>query len=401
MYKELTKGRILSSIATMIIVAATLFAQDPVSDLRDLVGIRASSGQMELESRGFVFINNSAAGDRRFSNYWNGPRRLCISVTTVNGRFDTIVSTPSSDCGRNSDAGTSSGSVVTVYEDYDFHGRSQAFHDGRYLNNRSQLGNLRNDRASSVDVPIGYSVRLCDGEGTGYGALTCQVFGPGRHNLPFGLDNRVSYVEVSQVLWGGGTGVDPGNPVPPNSGLGQSGVVVYTDSNSRGRSQSFGVGRYLHSGQQFGSLPNDEASSIVVQNGYRVRLCENEGNLGYGGGRCEEYGPGRFNLRYNDEASFIEVTRSSATQLPSGGGGLGGWLGSILQVNVSDLVGSRTSDGDAQMRNRGFRIVDTINEPRTFYSIWWRATSRQCVQVTVANGRYDNVMRLSSHPKCY
>ncbi len=398
MYKELKINRIFSTIVVLIVAASALFAQDPVSDLRGLIGMRAASGQMELESRGFVFINNSGGGDRKWSNYWNGPRRLCISVVTVNGRFDSIVSAPAIDCGRNNDSGSSSGSVVTVYEDYDLNGRSQIFHDGRYLNNRGQLGNLRNDRASSLDVPVGYSVRVCDGEGAGYGSGICQVFGPGRHNLPYSLDNRVSYVEVSQVLWGGGTGVEPGNPTSSNPGLGQSGVTVYSDSNFRGRSQSFGVGRYLNSGRQFGNLPNDEASSVVVQTGYRVRLCENEGNLGYGGGRCEEYGAGRFNLRYNDEASFIEVTRSSATQLPGGGGG---WLASILRVNVSDLVGYRTYEGDAQMRNRGFKIVDTINEPRTTYAIWWRGVSRQCVQVAVANGRYDSVTTLTSHPKCY
>lgn len=397
MNKELINNRILSALAVMVIAAATLFAQDPVQDLRGLVGMRAASGQMELESRGFAFINNTEGGDRKWSNYWNGARQLCISVVTFNGRFDSIVSAPAIDCGRNSGGGNSSGSAVTVYEDFDLNGRSQIFHDGRYLNNRGQLGNLRNDRASSVDVPVGYSVRLCDGEGTGYGSGVCVVLGPGRHNLAYNLDNRVSYVEVSQVLWGGGTGVEPGTPISPNPGLGQSGVTVYTDRNYRGDSQSFGVGRYLNSGRQFGNLRNDEASSIVVLNGYKVRLCENEGSAGYGGGRCEEYGAGRFNLQYNDEASFIEVTRSST----GSGGGLGGWLGSILRVNVSDLVGSRSIDGDTQMRNRGFKNVDTIREPRTLYTIWWRATSRQCVQVAVANGRYDSVTSLNSHPKCY
>ena len=371
-------------------------AQEIPPDIKRLVGIRASSGQMELESQGFAFIKNTDGGDRKWSNYWNGARRLCITVATVNGRFDSITAAPPFDCGRNSDSNDSAGNAVTVYEDYDLYGRSQIFYDGRYLNNRGQLGNLRNDRASSVDVPVGYSVRLCDAEGSGYGALTCMVFGPGRHNLPFSIDNRVSYVEVSQVLWGGGTGVETGRPAVTVPGLGQPGVTVFVDRNFRGRSQSFGVGRYRSNKGQLGSIPNDEASYVIVTSGYRVRLCENEGTLGFGGGRCEEYGVGRFNLIYNDDVSFIEVTRSSSS---SGGGG--GWLSSILRVNVTDLVGYYSFDGDAKMRSRGFKYVDVIREPRTVYMIWWRAASRQCVQVAVANDRYNSVADIGTHPKCY
>ncbi|MBX7053970.1 MAG: hypothetical protein K1X36_03365 [Pyrinomonadaceae bacterium] len=358
--------------------------------------MRASSGQSELEYRGYVFVKTGEGGDRKWSNYWNGSRRQCITVVTYNGRFDSIVDSPAFDCGRdgNNSSGSTSGSIVTVYEDYDLRGNSQSFSDGRYLNNRGQLGRLRNDRASSIDVPAGFSARLCDSEGSGYGSGACQVFSPGRHNLPFSLDNRVSYVEVSQVLWGGGTG--PGVETPNVPGLGKTGATVYSDFNYRGRSQSFGPGRYLASDRQLGSLGNDEASSVVVTSGYRVKLCENEGAYGHGGGRCEEYGAGRFNLRYNDDVSYIEVSRSSSAAI-----NLPGWIGSILKVNVSDLIGMRMFDGDTQMRNRGFKYVDVIRDPRTTYTIWWRSTSRQCVQVGVVNGRYYTVSDIGSHPKCY
>ncbi|MGD9589567.1 MAG: hypothetical protein AB7Q37_14235 [Pyrinomonadaceae bacterium] len=373
-------------------------AQDRVPDLQGLIGMRASSGQAELEYRGFAFVKSGGVGgEGRYSYYWSGARQLCITVATVNGRFDSIVTSPPFDCGRNANqGGSSSGSVVTVYEDHDLRGRSQVFHDGRYLNNRGQLGNLRNDRASSVDVPVGYSVRLCDGEGTGYGILPCQVFGPGRHNLPYTLDNRVSYVEVSQILWGGGTGTGPGAPVPSTPGLGRPGATVYSDRNFRGRSQSYGPGRYLNTERQLGDLRNDEASSVAVLNGYRVKLCENEGAYGHGGGRCEEYGPGRYNLRYNDDVSYVEVTRSSG-----GSANLPGWIGSILKVNVTDLVGERVVSGDTKMRNRGFRLVDTLRSGRAYYTIWWRGVSRQCIQVAVANNRYDSVSDIGSHERCY
>ncbi|MBK8465725.1 MAG: hypothetical protein IPL32_07830 [Chloracidobacterium sp.] len=97
-----------------------------------------------------------------------------------------------------------------------------------------------------------------------------------------------------------------------NDNFGGQGAVVYQEKNSRGRSQSFGPGRYLSGAGEFGDLENDEASSVTVRSGYRIRLCENEGN-GRGSGKCEEYGPGSFNLKYNDKASFIEVRRKGGS----------------------------------------------------------------------------------------
>ena len=208
--------------------------------------------------------------------------------------------------------GWGSGPVI-VYEERDGRGREHSFNVGVYRNNRNEFGSLRNDTASSVTVPAGYRVRFCDSEGrNGQGGGQCEEFGPGNHNLR--NPNRASYIRVSGPAggnWGGGWGVGQGS--------GQYGVMVYEDRDYRGRSQGFGVGRYMAAGGRLGVLRNDSASSIVVSRGYRVRLCEHEGS-GFGDGRCEEYTEGSYNLRYNDEASYIEVLRI-------GGWGGGGWPG--------------------------------------------------------------------------
>jgi hypothetical protein len=60
---------------------------------------------------------------------------------------------------------------------------------------------------------------------------------------------------------------------------------------------------------QLGNLGNDQASSVYVPRGFRVRLCENETRR-EGDGRCEEYTQGRHNLRFNDSASWIRVWRN-------------------------------------------------------------------------------------------
>jgi hypothetical protein len=94
-------------------------------------------------------------------------------------------------------------------------------------------------------------------------------------------------------------------------------VTVFEHVNSTGRSQTFGEGRFRWDYKQFGNLPNDTASSVKVSKGYRVRLCENEGDS-KAAGRCEEYGEGTFNLKVAkaggvaDRVSQVEVFRPQA-----------------------------------------------------------------------------------------
>lgn len=94
-------------------------------------------------------------------------------------------------------------------------------------------------------------------------------------------------------------------------------VTVFEHVNSTGRSQTFGEGRFRWDYKQFGNLPNDTASSVKVSKGYRVRLCENQGD-GKAAGRCEEYGEGTFNLKVAggvaDRVSQIEVFRAPQAQ---------------------------------------------------------------------------------------
>ena len=96
-------------------------------------------------------------------------------------------------------------------------------------------------------------------------------------------------------------------------------VTVFEHANATGRSQTFGEGKFRADYGQFGKLPNDSASSVKVSKGYRVRLCENEGE-GKAIGRCEEYGEGSFNLKVakaggvSDRVSQIEVFRAPTVQ---------------------------------------------------------------------------------------
>jgi hypothetical protein len=70
------------------------------SDVSDLVGARASSGEAELKSRGYRFIKVEKGDDRTWSNWWNSRKKVCLTVVTMEGRYDSIVSGPAFDCGQ-------------------------------------------------------------------------------------------------------------------------------------------------------------------------------------------------------------------------------------------------------------------------------------------------------------
>jgi hypothetical protein len=218
----------------------------------------------------------------------------------------------------NNNGGWSNGNMnrrgVTVYDDRNFRGASQTFGPGRYLNNRGGLGAIRNDEASSIEVDRGFSVRLCDNEGTGWGAGQCEEYGEGRHNIR--LNDAVSYIEVrrgngwgNNSGWGNNNGDRGNNNGGWNGGNDAGGVTVYSERDQRGDQQLFGVGTFRNDRRGLGSIKNDDATSVFVPRGYRVRICDNEAG-GNGGGACEEYGPGSYNLRYNDRMSFIRVWRN-------------------------------------------------------------------------------------------
>lgn len=65
-----------------------------------------------------------------------------------------------------------------------------------------------------------------------------------------------------------------------------------------------------------------------------------------------------------------------------------------------DLKGVRASSGMDTLERRGFRQVDNFTSGNTRYSIQWRPQSRQCVQVTVADGRLYDLRDIGTHPKC-
>lgn len=90
-----------------ITIAACLFAcsgsaavaQTP-SDIQDLVGARAAGAENALRSRGYDYLRADTGDDRVWTYWWNNRTRTCVTVVTMNGRYDSITTSPVPDCRR-------------------------------------------------------------------------------------------------------------------------------------------------------------------------------------------------------------------------------------------------------------------------------------------------------------
>ena len=66
----------------------------------------------------------------------------------------------------------------------------------------------------------------------------------------------------------------------------------------------------------------------------------------------------------------------------------------------NDLKDARAAGGMSELESRGFRQVNNFTSGNTRYSIQWRPQSRQCVQVTIADGRFYDLRDIGQHPRC-
>jgi hypothetical protein len=186
---------------------------------------------------------------------------------------------------------------LIVFEQLHWLGRSQGFAPGMYRSFRGEFGKLNDNQARSIIVAKGYRVRLCSDEGLNYrGAGDCEVHEEGRHNLRF--SNAISFIEVTDL-----TGSAPDDEKLP--------VTLYEDASQAGKMQGFDIGTFAASQGQFRKIGDDTASSIAVKDGYRASVCSDEPKAGGEPSTCEEFGPGRKNLKNKKAASYLKVWKDS------------------------------------------------------------------------------------------
>lgn len=87
----LTVSLLLSSIVPTIAAAQS-------TGLEDMVGARAGQAEAELQRRGYTNIRAEKGDDRSYSYWWNGDRRQCVTIATMEGRYNSIQPTTPPDC---------------------------------------------------------------------------------------------------------------------------------------------------------------------------------------------------------------------------------------------------------------------------------------------------------------
>jgi len=86
---------ILGALIGMSAVSAS--AQTP-ADVRDLVGARAPGGETQMQARGYTNVGGRTGDDRVWTYWWNPATHTCVTVATMQGRYDSITVSPAADC---------------------------------------------------------------------------------------------------------------------------------------------------------------------------------------------------------------------------------------------------------------------------------------------------------------
>ena len=69
-------------------------------------------------------------------------------------------------------------------------------------------------------------------------------------------------------------------------------------------------------------------------------------------------------------------------------------------ARFKDLQGTDATRAIDAMTVRGFANVDTISETNTIYGIFYNRSTRQCIQLTMANSRVVSADDIQTHPNC-
>ena len=227
-------------------------------------------------------VHNLTTADFNFIRVWKGSPTPATPVAPT--------------AGADTSPATTKVAPLVVFEQKHWLGRSQVFGPGMYRSFRGEFGRINDNQVRSVVISKGYRARFCSEEGLNFrGSGDCETHEEGRHNLRFA--NSISFVEVVDL-----SDTSDEEKLP---------VVLYEDTSQEGKMQGFDVGVSTASGGKFRKLGNDQATSIWVKDGYRATVCSDEPQAGAtDGANCEEFGPGRKNLKNRKSASWVRVSKN-------------------------------------------------------------------------------------------
>lgn len=103
--------------ATLVLIFSDVAAAQAQSDLSDLVGARAAGAETQMEARGYVATVSNTVRDQRYTFWWNQRKGVCVSVSTVEGRYAAILPVPAGNCDKSEDAKPGYGSGQSTAPD--------------------------------------------------------------------------------------------------------------------------------------------------------------------------------------------------------------------------------------------------------------------------------------------
>jgi len=274
---------IKATIITLIVSTAmmTSIQAQASSDLNDLVGVRASSGERELEDRGYDQVKTLEMSHGLITYWWNSRHNECVAVNVNDGRYKAITKQPESMCDRSS-------------------GSSSGHHSSRHHSSRQvDPDDIEGMRASSAENEL---------EDMGYEFVKSQK---GSDRIWANWWNERHDDCITVVTRDGE--IDSVTDSPEfdceqqdnNYGSGHDGVTLYRDTNYHGKSVTLTRDESSLGDTRVG---NDELSSIRIPRGCAVVIYKDTNFHG----RSVELNHDQPELSRtsigNDEASSIEVS---------------------------------------------------------------------------------------------
>ncbi len=225
----------IPSVLLLTALAGSVQAQTP-SGLNDLVGARGAGAETQMRSRGYTFIRNQKSDDRSYTYWWNAASRQCVTVATMDGRYDSITSTPAADCNQRDDR-HGNDRAGNGHRDDD---RADYRNDGGYRPPIGYGGNSSSQRQSPSYVEQrdryqvdGQSVDLgliCFGDGQRPGFATTYGWQWNGRTHRYDYGNRTEMTgqqfdaSLTIQLWAGGGRIRlPKKLVPPINSRGDDG----------------------------------------------------------------------------------------------------------------------------------------------------------------------------------
>ena len=221
----------LSKIATAVLLGAAIpaVADAQSTGLEDMVGARAGQAEMELQRRGYVNIRGEQGDDRAYTYWWNADRRQCVSIATMEGRYNSIQPTASPDCRKPTNlrpnpnyGGPPASRPRPDYEPDPAHGRAPVGPGGGQANYPSS-GPVVDGR----NVELGL-VCIGDGSKTGFASGTTWNWNRDRDRYESGnyTETRREVFDASLMIqtWAGGGRIRlPKSLIPPINSRGNQG----------------------------------------------------------------------------------------------------------------------------------------------------------------------------------